>query len=204
MVHQRRHVLPPLAEGRQHDRQHVQPVVQVLAELAFVDELLEIALGPGDDAHVHRNRPGSADALHLPVLQRTQQLHLHREGHVVDIIEKQRATLCQLEPARLVLDGTGECAAFVAEELRLDQAFGKERAAHGNKWLVAARTLMVQEIGDDFLAGAAFPGDDDAAVAAAHDLDEIEDRAHPRALPDDDLVDRKMDWGSHDGSRADE
>ena len=41
---QQRDVLAPLAQRRQHDRQHVQPVVQVLAELAFGDHLLEIAL----------------------------------------------------------------------------------------------------------------------------------------------------------------
>ena len=41
-----------LAQRRQVDREHGQPVQQVLAQLAFADRLLRIAVGGGDDAHV--------------------------------------------------------------------------------------------------------------------------------------------------------
>ena len=55
--------------------------------------------------------------------------------------------------------------------------------------LMPPRTLVVQHVGNDFLAGAALAGDDDAAVASAHDFHEIEDRPHPRAVTDDHLID---------------
>ena len=47
----------------------------------------------------------------------------------------------------------------------------------------------MQQVGDDFLAGAARASDDDVAVAAADDFDEVEDRAHARALTNDNLID---------------
>ena len=56
-----------------------------------------------------------------------------------------------------------------------------------NGWCRAA-ARVVQQVGDDFLAGAALAGDDHAAVAAAHHLHEVEDGAHARAVADDDVV----------------
>jgi len=40
----------PLAQGRHRDPDHVQPVIQILAELAGSDGLLQVAIAGGDDA----------------------------------------------------------------------------------------------------------------------------------------------------------
>ena len=50
---QRRNVIAPLAQGWQHDREDVEPVVEVVAETPLGDHLLEVALRAGDDADVH-------------------------------------------------------------------------------------------------------------------------------------------------------
>src|SRR3954466_14966776 len=190
-------VLAALAQRRQHQRQHVEAVVQVLAEIALGDHLLEIFLGPGNHAHVDVDRLAAADALDRPVLDRAQQLHLHRQRYIVDVVEEQRAALGHFEAAWLVFNRAGERAALVAEELGLDQIFREQRAAHGDEGLVPAAARVMQQVGDYFLAGAALAGDDHAAVALADDLDEIEDRAHPRAVANDDIVWRKRAWRLH-------
>ena len=51
-VGERRDVLRALAQRRHADRQHVQAVVQVLAEALLLDGLQQIDVGRGDDAHV--------------------------------------------------------------------------------------------------------------------------------------------------------
>ena len=44
---------------------------------------------------------------------------LHGEGHVADFVKEQRASLGDLDFARLSLDGSGERAFLVAKELIL-------------------------------------------------------------------------------------
>jgi len=45
-------VLAPLGERRQADRQDVEPIEQILAELAVRDRGLEVDVGGGDDAQI--------------------------------------------------------------------------------------------------------------------------------------------------------
>ena len=47
-----RNLLAPLAQRRHVDADHAQPVVEILAELAFGDALLEVGVGRRDHAHV--------------------------------------------------------------------------------------------------------------------------------------------------------
>ena len=54
---QQRNVLGAFAEGRKLDREDVQPVVQISAELSRLDQLLERAIRGGDDADVAPERP---------------------------------------------------------------------------------------------------------------------------------------------------
>ena len=49
---QQRDVFGAIAERRHVNRKDIQPVVEVVAERAFGDELLEIAMRGGDDTHV--------------------------------------------------------------------------------------------------------------------------------------------------------
>ena len=133
----------PLAQRRHEDREHVQPVVQILAERPVLNRLLEILVGRGDEAHVRLQRLGAAEPLVLALLQHAQQLHLRREGDVADFVEEQRAALGQLEAPFLPLLRAGERALLVAEQLRFDQALGQRRAAHLDERLVRAQRVVV-------------------------------------------------------------
>ena len=77
----------------------VEPVVEVLAELAVGDQLLEVAVRRRDHAHVDANGLAAADALELALLQHAQQLDLHVQRHVADLVEEQRAAVGELEAA---------------------------------------------------------------------------------------------------------
>ena len=56
-------VLEPIAQRRQIDRKHVEPVIEILAELAVLDHLLEVAVRRAHQAYIDLDRLGSADAL---------------------------------------------------------------------------------------------------------------------------------------------
>jgi hypothetical protein len=64
------------------------------------------------------------------VLEHAEQLHLHRHRDVVDVVEEDCAALGQLESTRPRANRAGERPALVAEELRLDEGLGEERAAY--------------------------------------------------------------------------
>ena len=90
---QQRDVLAAAIERGHLDVHHVQPVIQVLAELALGEQLLQVAVGGGDDPHVHRQCLRAAYGADQPLLQHAQQLDLEPKRHVADLIEHERAAV---------------------------------------------------------------------------------------------------------------
>ena len=72
-----RDVLAPLAQRRQVDREHVEPVEEVLAQLAVGDRLGRVLVGGGHHAHVDLDLVlAAAHAPEAAFLQHAQQLGL--------------------------------------------------------------------------------------------------------------------------------
>jgi hypothetical protein len=76
MTGQHRNIFAAFAQGRQHDRKHVQAVVEVVAEEAVGDHLRQVTVRGRHQAHVNPDRPRAAQALELLLLQGTEQLRL--------------------------------------------------------------------------------------------------------------------------------
>ncbi len=122
MEHQLGDVLGPLAQRRQQQREDVEPIIEVLAESPLADQNLQVLVGGRDDADVDADRVRGADAFEHPLLQHAQQLGLHVERDVADLVEEQRAAVGQLESAHLVAMGAGEGPLDVTEQLALQEA----------------------------------------------------------------------------------
>src|SRR4029079_12299142 len=99
---------------RQADREHVEPVVQLLAELAVLDPLLEVEDGRADQPDIDLDGLRPPDALELALLQRAQELDLDLDRQVADLVEEQRAAVGELEPPRPPRHRAGEAALLVA------------------------------------------------------------------------------------------
>ena len=102
VLDEQRDVLAALAQRRHRDRDDVQPVEQILLELAFADQLPQVAVGRGDDAHVDLDRALGSQRLELALLQHAQQLGLHGRRDDADLVEEDRAAVGEREPALLV------------------------------------------------------------------------------------------------------
>jgi len=76
-------------------------------------------MGCGDDAHIATDRLVVTHPLEDPLLQDPQQLDLHRQTHVADFVEKQRAPFSDLEAAPTGGVRPGEGAFFVTEQFAL-------------------------------------------------------------------------------------
>src|SRR6202012_424320 len=121
-------ILEPLAKRRHLHREYVQAVVQVLPETPREDGGIEIPMRRRDDAYVAENRAIAADTLEAPLLKNPQQLHLHLQRHVADLVQEQGAALGELESAETGRQRAREGALFMSEQLALEEV-RRNRAA---------------------------------------------------------------------------
>ena len=151
---QRRNVGSPFAQRRDRDREGVEPVVEVAAELAALHRLRQIDIGGGDDAHVDLRRLLGSQALDLARLQRAQQLDLRSRRQVAHFIEKQRAAARAFETSGTCQMCTGVRTFFDAEQLGLDQVVRDRGAVHRDERPFRARAVVVQPAREHLLAHA--------------------------------------------------
>ena len=105
VLHQFRNVFFSLPQRRQQDGKNVNPVKEVLAELALPHQGLQIAMGSHHHSHIYLGRLVAADALDFAFLQYAQQFGLHGQRHVADFVEKNRSPLGLLEFADMAPGG---------------------------------------------------------------------------------------------------
>src|SRR5207253_9395830 len=114
-------VTRPSAKRRDVDRNDVDPVVEVLAKPLFVDRRAQVAVRGRDQACAEGDLGIAADGPQLTFLQHPQQLDLHLDWHLADLVEKQRAVARLHEQSMTVLTCIRERAANMTEQLALEQ-----------------------------------------------------------------------------------
>src|SRR5262249_55438114 len=130
--------------------------VEILAEQAALDLDREIAIGGGDDAAAERDLARAGEPRGRALLQDAQELHLHVERHVADLVEQDGAALGELELAGpAALARAGERARLVAEQLALEQIARDRGAVDRDERALRARPGVVDRLREDLLAGAA-------------------------------------------------
>ena len=132
-VREQGHVLPSLAQRRQLDHDHVQPVEEIFPKGAVVDEALQIDVRRRDDAHVDLDGIDAAQSHELALLDDPQELRLGVEGHGADLVEEDAALVCELEQALLGCHGTREGSLDVSEQVRFQQVGRETPGVHGDE-----------------------------------------------------------------------
>ena len=167
---------------------HVQPVVEVFAKSALGEARLEVAVRRGDEATVDGDRLDAADPFELLLLQCAEQLHLHADRNLRDLIQEQRATMRKLEAPGLARHRAGERASLVSEELAFEQVRRDGGTVDADERPVLAGVILMQSPGDQFFARPAFAGDQDRAGCACNLFDHVVDAVHRLRLPDDSVA----------------
>src|SRR5262249_42579489 len=101
MADQQRNVLGAATQRGQIDGNHIQPVKQVFAELAFTHQQVQIDVGGGNYAHVDLQFMHSPEVHEFPVLQHAQDLGLGLQAHGADFVQEDSAAVCHLKQAFL-------------------------------------------------------------------------------------------------------
>ena len=91
----------------------------------------------------------------------------------------------RLEQAFAVLVCSRERTLHVTEKLGLQESLGKGAAVDGDERSLGAGAVLMNRAGHQLFPRAALPGNQHAARLWRYGLNQIENRAHLRALPDD-------------------
>ncbi len=188
-------LLAPLAQRRHVDANDAEPVVQVFAELALRDALLEIRVGRRDDPDVHALRARLAKRHDFLQLEKPQQLRLDVDREVADFVEEERASRRGAHKAWLVGHRAREASTPVAEELAIGQFPSRRRAVVRQKHRGAAVRTDVDGARDELLARAALARDEHGEIVAPQTLnlfDETRHRGTGREKPRQERLERSI------------
>jgi hypothetical protein len=105
-----------------------------------------------------------------------------RGGDFADLVQEERSAVGQFEPAFAAFGRAGIGSLFVAEEFALHQRVGNRRAVDLDEGPVRAGTEVVNIVGDQFLAGAVFAGNQDGGLCGGHFVDQLLEGNHRRAV----------------------
>ena len=77
-----------LSQRRQMNVKHVQPEVEIAAQLAVSHRLLGVFVRGGENAHIHGRFHFAAEAPHFVIFQNAQKLRLRGRGHFADFVKQ--------------------------------------------------------------------------------------------------------------------
>src|SRR5438132_3492 len=80
-------VVATVAERRHAYLEHVQSIVEIFAKSLLTDELFEVRVRRGDDAHVGVDRLRAAEAIVATRLEEAEELRLRGDGDLADLVE---------------------------------------------------------------------------------------------------------------------
>src|SRR5262249_48142649 len=114
--------------------------------------------------------------LKFVLLQHPQERHLSLGGQLSDLIEEQAPARGQLKAAQAPLQRSSKCPFLMPEQFRGDQGGRDGGTVYTDKSPRGARRAFVDGAGDEFFAGAGFPGDEYGGVSRGHLGDACQDR----------------------------
>src|SRR5207245_8943408 len=139
------------------------PSLGLGAEAAGARLALEVTVRRRDDAHVDGHGQARPERRDLALLDGAQELRLQRKRNLRHLVEEERPALGGAEHAVMVVDGAGEGAAPVTEELAVEQRLRESGAVDGDERLPGERPALVDRTRDELLAGAALAADEHRA-----------------------------------------
>ena len=136
-----------------------------------------------DHARIDPDRAIRADRLHRLRLEHAQQLRLHGQRQLAELVEKQRAAGRLDERARAIAIGARERTAHVTEHVRVDQVLGDRAAVDHHERPRRACGRVVDRARRELLAGPRFALDEHRRLARCRHLEHREQLAHCDTSP---------------------
>src|SRR5258708_39519316 len=91
MLDQGWNVFLPLTQGRQVKMHDVEPIKEIFAEIALLDQRSEMFVGGSHDSNIDLDRRTFTDSTALPFIERPHKLHLYSRTYIHYLVQKHRA-----------------------------------------------------------------------------------------------------------------
>src|SRR4051812_1764282 len=127
---------------------------------------------------------GLADAADRALLEDTQQLRLHRDRQLADLVEEYRPAVRAFDRACARLHRAGERAFRVAEQLGVEEVLGERRAIDDDERPALAKRGIVNGPGNELFARSRLTVDEDRGIGWADPSEERKELAHHLASAD--------------------
>ena len=147
-------IFASVAQARDVNANDVQAVEKIFPKQMFGNEQFEILVCGRDDANIHFDWRVTANPIELAVRKNSQEASLCFRRHVTNLVEKECAAIGLLEAPCALSGSAGEGAFFMTEQFRFDQIFRNRRHVERDELIVAARTVTMQSVCHQLLAGA--------------------------------------------------
>jgi len=184
MIGERQDVRAAFAQRRNRDGENVEAEEKIFAELARGDGSREVGVRDGDEARLDVQRFGAAETLERALLQNAEQFCLRVGRKRGDFVEDDGAGATEFETAEFTVHSAGERAAFVTEELALDERGRKRGAIDFEERRVATRTEFMNETRKMVFARAGFASDKERGGGCSDFLREVEQTARSGVFGD--------------------
>src|SRR5215211_6358192 len=168
MSHKERDIFSPFTQRRQSNRKDIEAIVQVGAKLAFAHGIFEVAVSGSDYAYVNFNRMTSSYSFKLTFLEHAQELGLHVQRELADLVEKKGSAVRNLKSSEASGIRSGESTLFVTEQLAFNQCTGQGSAIHFDQRASLAPAEIMNCTGQQFLAGSSLAENHYCRVERGH------------------------------------
>src|SRR5690554_8109837 len=111
----------------------INAVQQIFSEGTILYPLYQRAVGGANQPHVNRNGDILTQSGHSSDLEYRQQLCLHGQRQIANLIQKKRAAIGLLNFTNAVTARIGEGPLFMPKQLTLKQAFNNGSHIHRNQ-----------------------------------------------------------------------
>jgi hypothetical protein len=143
---------------------------------------MQITVRGGDEANVDATGRARAHGAHFAFLEHTEQLGLHRQRHVSQLVQEQGSLVSQLKDSFAVLFGACKGASDVAEKLALQERFRESRAVFREKWLCRSQAASMDFTCNYFFSGAALAHNQNWKLAGCSFSNEPFNASHARRI----------------------
>ncbi len=183
MLHQQGNVFPPFAQWGNPNREHIQPVEKIGAELLLLHQSTEVSIGGGDQARVRREGARTSQAFELALLQDAQQFGLQLERNLADLVQEDGSAIGQLKAADALRDGAGESAALMSEEFTFQQSGRNGGTVQLDEGTGMPRAEVMQSTGDQLFARPSLAIDKDGGIGGGNGFDLFQSERSAVLLP---------------------
>ena len=174
-----------VAERRDLDWEHVESIEEILAEASLGHLLLQVTVRRGDHADVNLACPLLANPFVLTLLEDAEELRLHVERDLADLVQEEGPLVSELEPTGPVSHRPGESSLHVTEKLAFKEFPRDGRAVHFDEWLFLPAAMGVHGARDELFPRPRLTIHDDVRLRRRHRRDSLEHVPEARGRTDD-------------------